>query len=115
MSLNLLDTIKQTAIIIQKADNLSLYKQILDIQQLALAQQDEMQRLREENKELLERINLKQKVIRHKQPVITIKNDNTIYCATCYGKDNKLIQMLLIDDYYCCPVCRISYIHTPID
>jgi len=113
--MGLLDTIRDTVSIIQKADNLDLYRQILDIQQQALEQQDEMSKLKEENQELRNKLKFRKKIIRHKEPVITIEGEETIYCASCFGKDDKLIQMKLIDDYYWCPVCHVSYIHLPID
>jgi len=113
--MGLLDTIKETASIIQKADNLDLYRQILDIQREALELQEEMRKLKEENHELKKKLEFRKKIIRHKQPVVTVEGDETIYCASCFGKDDKLIQMKLVDDYYWCPVCHVSHIHLPID
>lgn len=113
--MGLLDAIKETASIIQKADNLDLYRQILDIQREALEQQEELRKLMEENHELKKKLEFRGKIIRHREPVITIEGDETIYCASCYGNNDKFIQMKLVDDYYCCPVCNISYIHLPID
>jgi len=113
--MGLLDTIKDAVSVIQKADNLDLYRQILDIQRQALEQQEAMLKLIAENKELKAQLQRKGRVIRHKQPVITLEGEDTVYCASCYGKDDKLIQMKLVDGYYWCPVCHVTHIHLPID
>ena len=112
--MGLLETIKDTVSIIQKADNLDLYKQILDIQKQALDQQEEIQRLREENRALKKKAAEKKKIVRHGEAVITLKGEQQVYCATCYGKDDKLIQMVLSDKCYYCPNCQMP-VHLPID
>ena len=113
--MGLLETIKDTVSIIQKADNLDLYRQILDIQREALEQQEVMHKLQDENRELKEKLALKGKIIRHREPVITLEGDPTPYCAVCYGKENKLIQLKPVDNNYWCQNCGMGYIHTPID
>lgn len=113
--MGLLENIKDAVSIIQKADNLDLYRQILDIQREALEQQEAMYKLQDENRELKDKLALKGRIIRHREPVITIEDDPTPYCAVCYGKENKLIQLKPVDDYYFCQNCKMSYIHTPID
>ena len=52
--------------------------------------------LEEENKELKEQINLKEKIVRHSDGVyITLEDDpqKIHYCAVCWGRNGKLIQM----------------------
>ena len=113
--MGLLETIKETVSVIQKADNLDLYRQILEIQRQALDLVEEVRKLKEENQELRDKLQRKGRIIRHKQPVVTLEGDNTVFCAACYGKDDKLIQMKLVDDHYWCPVCHLNHIRLPID
>ena len=90
------EAIKDVAAIVQKADNIDLYKKLLDIGSDALDLQNKVFELTEENKELRNRLNEREAVIRHPDGLyITFANDaNSIrYCSTCWGKDNKLIQL----------------------
>lgn len=92
--------IKDVAKVVQQADNVDLYKKLLDLSAQALDMQDELSRLRTENEELRKQQDLVRKVVRHKSPYITLSGEpnNICYCATCWGKSHKLIQMLVIDD-----------------
>lgn len=90
------EAIKDVATIAQKADNIDLYKKLLDISSDALDLQNKVFELTEENKELRNKLNEKDTVIRHADGLyITFANaDPEIrYCSTCWGKDNKLIQL----------------------
>lgn len=94
--MGLYDKIKDIASVVQKADNIELYKQLLDIGKEALDMQEEIAKLKEENKQLKEEINLDKKIIRHKDGLyITLEGDkNEIrYCSTCWGNYKKLIQL----------------------
>ncbi len=52
--------------------------------------------LEEENKELHNQIKIKESIVRHKDGVYITLSDDTKeihYCAVCWGRDGKLIQM----------------------
>ena len=83
--------IKDAIGLAQKADNIELYKQLLDLGAQALELQAEIARLTAENEELRKVKDIESRIIRHEQPFITLEgeNENICYCATCWGKSNK--------------------------
>lgn len=107
--------IKDVAKVVQQADNVDLYKKLLDLSAQALDMQDELSRLRTENEELRKQQDLDRKVVRHKSPYITLLGEpnDICYCAACWGKSRELIQMLVSEDYslnhfHCCN-CNNSF------
>lgn len=109
--MSLYDGIKDVAKVIQKADNIELYRQLLDLCQQALELQANIERLTKENRELREAQELRSKVVRHDEPFITLEGhpDNEMYCATCLAKERALIQVRdLHNGYFCCPNCNTS-------
>lgn len=89
------DAMKDAVNLAQKADNIELYRQLLDLSAQALDLQAEVARLREENADLKKNRELESKIIRHSNPYITLTGDEKelMYCATCWDKERKLIQM----------------------
>ena len=87
--------IKDVANVVQKADNIELYKKLLDLSAQALDMQAEIAQLKEENAELRKGQDLESRIVRHDQPFLTIEGeaDSVRYCAVCWGKDKKLIQL----------------------
>ncbi len=113
--MSLYDGIKDVAKVIQKADNIDLYRQLLDLGQQALDMQAEISRLREDNARLLKEHDLDAKIIRHSAPYITLSEDplEIQYCAACWSTTKKLIQM---DEYTYysvpklkCSVCKCNF------
>ncbi len=103
--MGLYEGIKDVAGIVQKADNIELYKQLLDLGSQALDMQNEIMQLRNENKELKDELNQKKRVIRHKNALyITLEGDEDQihYCSTCWGSKGKLIQLNDEDRCYIC-------------
>lgn len=107
--------IKDVAKVLQQADNIELYKKLLDLSAQALDLQDELSRLRRENAELREQQDLSKKVIRHKSPYITISDEpqDICYCAVCWGKSRHLIQIdvgeNLGTNYFKCGNCGNTF------
>ena len=114
--MSLYEGIKDVASVLQKADNIELYKQLLDLGKEALSLQQEVSQLQSENKELKKAIDLEDKIIRHTNerapgerhpdyPYITLKDETPEirYCALCWGKHHKLIQLY---DNLNCYVCE---------
>ena len=93
--MNLYDAFKDVIRIAQKADNIELYRQLLDLSAQALDLQTENARLKEENETLKKRRINEDRIVRHKQPYLTLSDDelNLKYCAVCWDSENNLIQM----------------------
>ena len=103
--MGLYEGIKDIAGLVQKADNIDLYRKLLDLGAQALDMQKEIMELRQLNKELKEEINQERIIIRHKDGLyVTLEEDtqNIHYCSTCWGKDKKLIQLTTEDRCYEC-------------
>ena len=98
--MSLYDGIKDVASIVQKADNIELYRQLIDLSAQALDMQDEIRRLKEENTDLQKDNELNNKIVRHKEGFLTLQGDleGIEYCSTCWGYEHKLIQLY---DGYC--------------
>lgn len=102
--MGLYDAFKDALHVAQKADNVELYRQLLDLSAQALDLQEENARLKSENAELRKAKDLEARIVRHKQPFITITDDeqDLPYCALCWAKENKLYQMKILQDRgYC--------------
>lgn len=115
--MGLYEGIKDVARIVQKADNIEVYKTLLDLSSQALDMQAEISVLQKENEELRSELYKKKSIIRHKGIFITLKDEfpEIAYCATCYGKDSKFIQMVDYNEkYYRCPFCGI-YAYKKVD
>lgn len=107
--MGLYEGIKDVAKIVQQADNLELYKSLLDLSAQALDMQAEIAALQKENEQLKSEISKKKSIIRHRGLFVTIEGEKSgiVYCSSCYGRDNKFIQMLDYDsESYMCPVCH---------
>ena len=106
------DAFKDALNLAQKADNVELYRQLLDLSAQALDLQAENAKLKEENTELRKKKDLADRIVRHKEPVITLKNEKPIlyYCSHCYDNENKLIQVRCDFEYgeFLCPHCNMS-------
>lgn len=107
--MGLYEGIKDVAKVVQQADNIELYKTLLDLSSQALDMQAEISALQKENEELKMELFKKKSVIRHKGIYITLDGEQPgiVYCSACYGKDNTFIQMFDYDEEcYQCSVCH---------
>ena len=103
------DAIKDAASLAQKADNIELYRQLLDLSAQALDLQAEVARLKEENAELKKRREIADKVIRHEEPCITLEEDTAelYYCSHCWDSEQLLIQLIChANGTFDCPHCQ---------
>ena len=115
--MGLYEGIKDAIGLAQKADNIELYRQLLDLGAQALELQAEITRLREENAELKKTEDIERRIVRHTltkengihdgYPYITLSDDeqNIRYCAVCWGREQKLIQLYSND---VCMECMIK-------
>lgn len=97
--MGLYEGIKDVAKVIQKADNVDLYKQLIELSAQALDMQNEITRLTNENLELKKSKDLSDKIERHLEPYITLKDDTDqiLYCSHCWDYEQKLIQVKCYD------------------
>ncbi len=112
--MGLYDAFKDAINIAQKADNVELYRQLLDLSAQALELQAEITRLTEENERLKKSADIESKIKRYEQPYITLdgENENIRYCSTCWAKNRTLIQVRCNDDgHFRCPECQTSGIY----
>jgi len=107
--MGLYDAFKDALSVAQKADNVELYRQLLDLSAQALDLQAEVARLREENVALRKLKDVSEKIIRHEEPVVTIDGDdkNLYYCSHCWDSQQLLIQINCHNDgTFNCPHCN---------
>ncbi len=115
--MGLYEGIKDAIGLAQKADNADLIKQLLNLGSQALEMQDEIRKLKEENEELKKAKDIESIIVRHPltkengihdgYPYITLSDDeqNIRYCAVCWGREQKLIQLYSND---VCMECMIK-------
>lgn len=97
--MGLYEGIKDVAKVIQKADNVDLYRELIELSAQALDMQNEIIRLTNENLELKKSKDLANRIERHLEPYITLNGDNEqiLYCSHCWDYEQKLIQVKCID------------------
>lgn len=116
--MDIIGLIKDAVTVVQKADNVSLEKQLLDIEQQAFDLMNENRLLREQIAALQDALKIKDDIERHEEPYVTLKTDSTKlpYCATCYSTTGKFIQMIdFHEGIVTCPSCRASFSKYPSD
>lgn len=87
---------KDAISIAQKADNIELYRRLLDLSAEALELQNQVNQLSQENQRLKKELRVEQSVERHPEGLfITLSDDKSKihYCSTCWGRNHKLIQL----------------------
>lgn len=112
--MGLYEAVKDIAKLAQQADNIDLYRKLLDLSAQALDMQSEIAKLTEENAELKKRRNLSDKIVRHKEPYITLKNDEDglCYCSHCWDSQQLLMQLNCHKNgTFECPHCKATGIY----
>ena len=116
--MSIYEGLKDAINIALKADNIDLYKKLLDLSKDALDLQDQISKLQAENIKLKSAKQLDERIEYHKleevdtlhteYPYITLKDDplRIRYCAICWGRDKKLIQLL--DELNCEECLRLK-------
>lgn len=111
--MGLYEGIKDVAKVIQKADNIDLYRQLIELSAQALDLQSEVAALKTENAELKRGKETETQIERYKgESYITLTNNfqKIKYCSYCWDSDRKLIQTqnYSYGDTYC-KICNIKY------
>ena len=77
------EVLKDVINLAQKADNVELYRKLLDLSAQAMDMQAEIAKLKEENAQLKKRKEIADEIVRHAEPCITLKNDekSLYYCS----------------------------------
>lgn len=111
--MGLYDAMKDAVSLAQKADNIELYRQLLDLSAQALDLQAENMRLREENNELKKVQNIEGDLEYYVDAFITRHSDSKPikYCAACWVEKSKLVPLQDQNyDNYECPLCKAHVI-----
>ncbi|MGB3477593.1 MAG: hypothetical protein WBB67_00350 [bacterium] len=112
--MGLFDDLKSIAEVLQEANKIEQYKQILDIQQQLLEMQKKMRAQVAEIEELQEKLKIKGDIL-FKNPAYWIKKKDGLwdgpFCPTCWDGEKKLIR--LVERFpgrniLRCNICKIS-------
>ena len=106
--MGLYDGIKDVAKILQQADNIDLYRQLLDLSVQARDLQNEVAKLQQENVNLKKELEIEDDIERYEKLFVTRKSDDTKikYCSRCWDAERKLIQIDCHDSgNFSCPHC----------
>ncbi len=112
--MGLYDGIKDVARILQQADNIELYKQLIDLSAQALELQNEINKLHQENINLKKELEIEDDIERYEKLFVTRKSDNTKikYCSHCWDAEHKLIQINVRQSgKFYCHHCKINAIY----
>ncbi len=107
--MRLYEAFKEVLSIAQKADNIELYRQLLDLSAQVLDMQEAIAKLKKENSEFKVKKSIACKIVRHIEPVVTLKNDsmNLRYCSHCWDSQQLLVQLNCHEDgTFDCPHCK---------
>lgn len=112
--MGLYEGLKDVASIVQKADNIDLYRQLLDLSAQALDLQNRVSELMDENKKLKKQKDLSDNIERHKESYITLKDDedHILYCSHCWDCKRILVQCDCNDriGQMYCPECKEHFV-----
>ncbi|NCC99451.1 MAG: hypothetical protein EOL95_07105 [Bacteroidia bacterium] len=97
--MGLYERIKDVAKQIQKTGNTELYGQLIELGAEALDMQNEIVSLSAENTELKKMKDIENRIERHTEPYITLKDapSQILYCSHCWDYEEKLIQVKCYD------------------
>lgn len=104
------EAIKDGIVVAQKVDNIPLVSELIEAQKQILDLVQENQKLKDENRNLLKRQEVSNKIERHKDAYITLKDDEQklIFCSNCWDSKQQLIQAQIDDNgHYECPSCKV--------
>lgn len=107
--MGLYDGIKDVAKILQEADNIDLYKKLLELSAQALEMQNKIDLLTLENKKMKDVSEITNKIERHSETYVTLNDDDKKihYCSRCWDKDKNLVQIAKrTNNLFVCPDCN---------
>jgi hypothetical protein len=102
--MGLIDDAKEAVKLVQKIDNIELYRKILDLQNEAMQL---IEQLREKDEEIAQLKNISNVEIRDNF-AYKIEGNDVLgpYCPRCLGRDTKLVYLINADEAYGCAICQ---------
>lgn len=117
--MDIIKGIKEVGDVVRKADNIDLYRQILDLQREAMELVEENNDLRKEIAQMKESNELQESLIVEDNFYFKKKNNDLDgpFCTACWDQSSKLIRLNVVEHYpssyySSCPVCNT---HMSID
>lgn len=111
--MGLIDTLKDVAVLVQKADNIDLVKNVLALQTQAQEMLNENQTLKARVAELDAALNFS-KTLTFREPFYYAEGDQTPYCSRCWESARKAIHVVLVfrqqDARWDCPDCKHMFL-----
>lgn len=112
--MGIIDTVKDVAILVQKADNIDLVKRVLALQTQAQEMLDENRTLKARVEEL-EKLLSFAKTVKFETPFYSAENDSIPLCARCWEVNKKAVHVVSIykgadGDRWDCPECKYMYL-----
>ena len=114
--MGIVDTIKDVAVLVQKADNIELVKHVL-------ALQTQVQEMLEENHSLksrvaeLDKLLSFAKALKFKEPFYFADGDAVPWCARCWEAKHTAVHLVSIyrgeENRWDCPECKYMYLVGP--
>lgn len=113
-TMGIIDTVKEVAVLVQKADNIELVKHVLALQTQAQEMLDDNRALKARVEEL-ERLLTFAKTVKFQAPFYFAESDNIPLCARCWEVNKKAVHVVSIykgtdDDRWDCPECKYMYL-----
>lgn len=108
------DKLKSLYEIVKGSENFDAIQLVIELQEDALDMEKKISTLKDELATLKKNRIISDKIERHDQPYLTLKNEptNIRYCAHCWDAETKLIQMnCLRNGCYYCPHCKSEGIY----
>jgi hypothetical protein len=84
--MGILDTVRETVGLIQKVDNIELYRRMLELQ-------TQVVQLVEENRALKDRLSTKEQLVFKENSYW--KDDGSQFCCRCWDVDGKLVHLMI--------------------
>jgi hypothetical protein len=112
--MGLVDTVKDMVVLVQKADNVDLLKQVLSLQVEALRTFEEMHALKERIRQLESQLETK-RVMEFRAPFYFSGEDQIPFCPKCWESERKALHLYHTPQTrYECHSCK-TVIHFPQD
>ncbi len=106
--MEIIKVLKDVIAFAQKSNDIDMVQKIITAQEAVLDLQNQLYELRVENSELKNKLKRDYNIVRYRGiPILSIKDDEKkiLYCANCYGKENKLIPVHVVDHTH--TICRM--------
>jgi len=108
--MTIFDNLKSVAKVLQEAGKIEQYKQILEAQEKLLEMQKIIADLENENKELRNKLEIKENLVYENNTYWTKRDDKKDgpYCSCCWDSEKKIIRMHPSGNpaFYYCPNCK---------